>query len=159
MLDALNVLINVLYIVFWAYILTYIMKLEAMGCQCAKDWRREFIKYYIGFIMILIVSRTVDAWTPETVPPVFMTIQFVLTIFFVFVVYNYISDLKRNKCACSADVARDVLEIFNMIQMFLLAFVLIVMIHIMFTIAQASMKMNKSLSEVLKTPKKKYPPK
>lgn len=122
----------------------YVMKLESIGCQCSKGWRRDYIKYYIAFILIVIVTRTFDAWTPESVPPVFMTIQFMLTVVFVIVVYYYISDLKEKKCACSVSVERDVLEIFNMLQMFLLAISLVLIVHIMFTIAQASIKLDKA---------------
>lgn len=135
MLPVLQAFIYVVYIVLWGYILSYIVKLEKTGCPCSKDWRREFIKYYLVFMLLLIILRMFEMYSPTSMPPILMTLQFVLSVGFVMVVYHYIHDLKQKKCACSESMARDILEIVNYIQVFLVVVSLVMMIHVMFTIA------------------------
>jgi hypothetical protein len=119
----------------WGYILAYIVKLENIGCPCAKDWRREFIKYYVCFMLLLLILRMFDVYSPDSLPPILMTIQFVLSIVFVMIVYHYIHDLKQKKCSCSAHLARDVLEVVNYIQIFLVIIGIVLMAHVVFTIS------------------------
>ncbi len=131
-MHAIQLFFNILAILIWFYILNYIIKLEKTGCECAKDWRRDFIKYYIIFIIALLILRSLNI-IPDRFTPLLMTIQFVFSVAFITIVFHYINDLKVKKCACSQDTARDVLEIFNYIQIFLLAFIFVMMVYMMFT--------------------------
>ena len=135
MLPVMQIVINIIYVVLWGYILAYIVKLENIGCPCAKDWRREFIKYYVGLMLLLLILRMFDVYSPKSLPPILMTIQFVLSVVFVIIVYHYIHDLKKKKCSCSADLARDVLEVVNYIHMFLIIVGIVLMAHVVFTIS------------------------
>lgn len=149
MLPLLQATIYMVYILLWGYILMYIVKLEKMGCPCARGWRREFIKYYLVFMLLLIILRMFEVYSPALAPPILMTLQFLLSVGFVVVVYNYIHDLKREKCSCSEGMARDILEVVNYIQMFLVIVSLVMMVHVMFTIAYVFNR-NDSLRKVIK---------
>lgn len=149
MLPALQAIINLIYIVLWGYILAYIVKLENIGCPCAKDWRREFIKYYVGIMLLLLILRMFDVYSPDSIPPIIMTVQFVFSVAFVMIVYHYIHELKKKKCSCSAHLARDVLEVVNYIQMFLIIVGIVLMAHVVFTMAFIYKK-NKAFKEALK---------
>lgn len=149
-------ILNIFYIVAWGYILVYIVKLEKIGCPCAKDWRRDFIKYYIGIMLLLIILRMFDIYSPSLMPPILMTLQFILSIAFVMIVYHYIIELKKKKCDCSAHLARDILEIVNYIQIVLIAIMLFLMIHLIFTI-EYFYNNNKSFQTAIKKITKKTP--
>jgi hypothetical protein len=141
--------LTIFYIAIWGYILLYIAKLEKLGCKCSKNWQREFIKYYIIFMLLIFIIRLFDSSSPYNLPPILMTIQFVLTIVFVGIVYHYIMNLKQKNCKCSNDTARDILEIINYIQIFLIVLGLLIMIHVIFTIANTNHKLKyyKSVSQ------------
>lgn len=117
------VAIQCMYIVLWAYVYVYIVHLEKIGCECSKDWRRSYIKYYVMIMVPLLLLRVVGV-----VPKAIFALSFVFTIFFVIEVYRYIHHLKEVKCACSESPVRDVLEVVNIIQIGLLAFALAIFV-------------------------------
>lgn len=140
-MDLLHVIFNLLYIAVWTFILLYIIRLEEMGCECAQGWRRVFIKYYIMFIIAMVLLGMFGIFSTKELSPMLMTLQFALTIFFISVVYHYIHELKVKKCRCSENMARDILEFVNYIQIFLVIFSLLLIVHAMFAISQALSKM------------------
>ena len=138
MLSIVNAVISILYLFIWAYIFLYITKLEQVGCACSKDWKRSFIKYYIGIIMVLILLRMFSIWTSDKVPAALMTLEILASIGFVVIAYHYIHELKKKKCQCSVDSARDVFEIVNYVQIFMLLLALVIMIHAMVLFSKLS---------------------
>ncbi len=99
-----------------AFLLNYIFRLETMGCECAKDWRRDYIQYYLIFMVIyilvqfwLLMKDDMSSFVTFTVA--MNLIMFVLGILFVVFALQYVHKLKVAKCECSEDFARDVLQI------------------------------------------------
>jgi hypothetical protein len=133
---AAGIILNAVIIAFWLYILNYIHKLHQIGCTCAKDWRRNYIMYFIIFLIIVFLLQILGVINNKSFSPFIMTIYFILTVVFVMIVYHYIYDLKTKHCKCSEDTARTILEYFNYIQIALLSIVIILMVYCMFYIAQ-----------------------
>ncbi len=129
------IILNVIAILFWAYILNYLIKLEKLGCECSKDWRRTFITYFIVYLIILLLLSTFNIWNVKQLPPILMLVNYVIMILFFVTVYQYIHKLKKEKCECSENVARDVLEIVNYIQLALVILSLLMMIYAMFIVS------------------------
>lgn len=154
-MDALHVIFNLIYIAVWTFILLYIIRLEEIGCECAIGWRRVFIKYYIMVIIAMVLLSMFGIFSSKQLSPFFMTLQFALTVVFITVVYHYIHDLKVQKCKCSEDMARDILEFVNYIQMFLVIFSLLVMVHAMFTVAKYMSDMSPEQQKKLRSAFKK----
>lgn len=125
-MHAISIIFNAIAIVLWLFILYYITNLETIGCKCALDWRRTFIQYYIIYLLLMIIFMSPDA------PPILLTLHFIISISFIVIVYHYIHDLKVKKCKCSESAARDVLMFINYIQIFMVMFVLILLVHLMF---------------------------
>jgi hypothetical protein len=105
-------------IVLFTYILTYVMKLERTGCECAKDWRRDFIvAYSIIVIAFAAYDLAVIVFHKDPLSHVGLInmvrgpILLILGIIFVVATIQYVNRLKREKCACSEDTARLVLFI------------------------------------------------
>lgn len=139
-MSIIKIILNVLMIIIWMFIMSYIIKLEKIGCECSQDWRRDFIKYYIIFIIIVLFLSSVDIWNLKYIPPIVSTIQFGSMMLFIGIVYHYIHELKRKKCECSEDLARDILEIINYIQLFVLIFTVLVMIYFMMVLNKMNLK-------------------
>ncbi len=94
------------------------------------------IKYFISYLIIMFVLHVfeVDTWIKS---PLLSTLQFIAMVIFVIITHNYITYLKKMKCECSNSVVRDVLQVVNYVQMFLMSLILIIMIYITFALAAA----------------------
>lgn len=141
------ILINIIVIGIWLYIFNYIQNLHKFGCKCAEDWRRNAIMYFIAYYILIFLMQMFGILHADTILPIFMTLNFVLTIAFVMIVYHYINDLKMNHCNCSASQARDLLEIINYIQIALLSIILILMVHVIFMINYQSKRMKMKMKK------------
>jgi hypothetical protein len=129
-------------IAIWGYILHYLLKLEKIGCECSKDWKRKFIMYYIIVIFIFMAIQIISFVAYKAMHPIINTIIFLGNIFFAVIVFKYIHELRTEKCECSEDQARDLLELINYIQIALLIFILVKIIYGMFTIQHTDLKTN-----------------
>ena len=149
MIPILNAIISILYVFIWIYIYLYITKLEKIGCECSNDWKRSYIKYYILIILLFIILRLFSFWNFKTVPAILLTLEILASIIFVIIVYHYVHDLKKKKCECSVDLARDILEIINYVQLFMMIFAFIIMIHAMVLFSKLTDSTLKSKSKKL----------
>lgn len=106
-----------LYIAF----LVYLGKLEQTGCECALNWRRQFI---IAFIVVALV------WTLATVvmtPFNNVYLAVLLTVFrlaFIVIAIQYVHKLKKDKCECSENLTREILYYYAWIAVILTAIAL-----------------------------------
>lgn len=112
------ILIAIVVITLQAISFNYIHKLEQVGCECAKGWKRDFIFWYLVvsifyWIFMITVLAFGDSWgIMSTVPMFIFKILFNLgTIAFVIITLMYVSYLKKEKCKCSESSGRVVLQI------------------------------------------------
>lgn len=102
------------------YILTYnwIINLEKTGCECANDWRKDFIKIYIYIIVSFNIISTVYLITIGeniNIPYGIKLFLILFDIFFISNTYIYITKLKNEKCECSSDIVREITLIYIII--------------------------------------------
>lgn len=97
----------IITIILFAYILTFVYKLESTGCECAKDWRKGYIIaysiYFIAHALLQVLSpgsQILYALTPLT---------FAAGILFVVFTLQYVHRLKNEKCECSNKIGRVIL--------------------------------------------------
>lgn len=134
-------------IILWTYIFSYILKLEKIGCECALDWRRTFIKYYIVLVIVIAMCKIFGIF--EKIPIIFRLAVSVGTLAFIIITYKYVHDLKKKKCECSRELARDVLEIVNYIQLGILVLVGLYGLYMTFTLMSIDKKLRqRKLSEM-----------
>lgn len=113
----------ILFLVLYIFVYIWIIKLEQIGCECSKDWRREFIKVYAIIIIAMMILKMF-----VNVHAAIMIVYLVATLVFIISVFQYIHELKRIKCECSESKTRDILEIVNYIQIGVVALVAVVFI-------------------------------
>jgi membrane-associated PAP2 superfamily phosphatase len=111
-------LASLMTIVLFSYILTYLYKLETTGCKCAEDWRR---KYILVFSLLVILISVCDLIVIHLFPKgwealskfvsIINKVYLVAAVLFVIFTFQYVMKLKKIKCACSEDVAQDILLI------------------------------------------------
>ena len=118
------------------YILLYIIKLETIGCDCAMDWRRMYIMFFIAFHVLLMMSMIFLGTSYSS--PFLGIVSFVASVLFIVFSLQYVHRLKKEKCECSLSRARDVLEIVAIIDAVLLGIVIfasIMVVVVVFTVA------------------------
>lgn len=126
MYQVINVILGLIVFVIQVLIVKYLLNLEKIGCECAENWRKNFIIFYMIFSLIYSV---IIILVPQTLPPI---IQFILLSFGVaniIITIQYIYKLKKDKCECSESILREILyfiAIFNA-----LLFILLVVLSIM----------------------------
>jgi hypothetical protein len=89
-------------------IIHYLMRLEAIGCKCAMDWRRNYIMFYWIISVIYMLSAF---FIDRNTIPIIQTIVSVLGLLNVIFTLQYVHRLKKEKCECSESIYREVLNV------------------------------------------------
>jgi hypothetical protein len=79
--------------------LAWIRRLEAIGCECSNDKRRDVMKYFYFFALL---AHAVDAWSTFN-PRYHDMVQGPLlaaSIAYIGVALSYTVDVQRSECAC-----------------------------------------------------------
>ena len=139
-----GLLLSLAFIGIQIYILYYTFKLERIGCECSKDFRRVYAQVYIimsfaVYVALGILETLTDAQNFKVMAATKGTlnaIMFVAGIVYTFFVWQYISRLRRIKCVCSESLARDIWEIVNYIEIAVLVLsFIIVMIAMLYYVS------------------------
>jgi len=120
-----KLLIRLLSIVVAVIVLTYVFKLEETSCECSKDWRRDYIKYYsmatLGLIalVVLLGMLGLNLGKNVAVRVVLTLVSFawmVATLTNVYAMFTYTQQLVCHQtCQCSTQWQRTFLYYYSMI--------------------------------------------
>lgn len=99
----------IITIILFVYILSFLVKLESIGCDCAKDWRRNYIVMYSVYVICLSVLQMFQPTSTFAVAVAPVTVG--LGIMFIIFTLQYVHRLQNEKCACSDDIGRVILYI------------------------------------------------
>ncbi len=100
------------------YLLDYVKKLEH-GCECSKDWKRDYLKYYLYFTLIVALISSAILLKPNLADSplnIFLGGDSIIAIASIIIIYLYIRQLRSTACECSKGTQRNVLEIINIIK-------------------------------------------
>jgi hypothetical protein len=157
MLQIISLAFLVVFIVIQLLIINYLMKLEKIGCACAMDWRRNYIiAYFVVSILYAIIAPLLD---PKLLP-IIQTVYVVFGIINVVYVIQYVHRLKREKCACSESVYREVMYVVSIFNAIVYSFLLSLIVFLMFTLATFASKVDtkgRSLGSYIPTKKPTSP--
>lgn len=114
------------------YILKYLYYLEKNGCECALNWRRKFIMFFIGLSLVLAIFSLfkLNLLTSSIIFAVFAT----LSIANVVIILQFVHMLKEEKCKCSEDLAREILQFIAIINIAIYGIAFIVLLYSVFNI-------------------------
>lgn len=117
-----------IFLLFTTYL--YIDKLEKMGCACADHPFRKYIKGYtifaivfLGITMFVPKSQLVDILgsVGSAAFAIAEVVYLVFTVAFFIMAFMYVRYLMKEKCKCSEDMRRDVLYVWSILEIILLA--------------------------------------
>lgn len=136
-----------LYIVF----LVYLFKLEKVGCDCALNWRRN---YMIAFMIFALSTNLVSIIVPSLkLSIVFVIISAVLSLMFLIVTIQYVKKLKKDKCDCSKDLTREIMFYYSWIMLVLFWLSVAILLYVLYLL-NTRVPSGKSIKQKAKTMRK-----
>lgn len=93
-----NVAVPITGLALQGIILSWIFRLER-ECNCSKDWRRDYIKFY-SFAAVAFIAATL---TKCQLPPVLVMTLGLAALVNLYSILSYIPALKRNACTCATE--------------------------------------------------------
>lgn len=126
---------GIIFVVIQTLIVNYLVKLESMGCECAMDWRRNFIVF---FLVLSIVYTLSSFFIDKDSLPLLQSIMVITGIINVILALQYINRLKKEKCECSESLYRDVLYLVSIFNAILYSLLIVLLIYFFFSMASYS---------------------
>jgi hypothetical protein len=114
MLTFVTLALALFYVLFAAWLLVYLYRLESIGCACAKDQRRWMIIWWLILSSILNVLLTTVQGIPRYLS---LVVMIPLQGIFAVVIIQYVRKLKKDKCDCSAGLERDILFLVGVVDL------------------------------------------
>lgn len=93
-------------ILYYLLVLGYLITLEGKSCNCIRDWRHDFLKYYSMLMIIITLIFMIFSKSMMSNKLIMQILQVILMIAFlinVWCLYTYIGDLDATMCSCSIE--------------------------------------------------------
>lgn len=136
-------------IVLYFITFNWVIMLDKTKCECSKNWKRDFIKYFLLTMIIYLICSFIYITLSKVynlpffnVFEIISKIFYILEIFYIIVVFIYIKDLKK-RCKCSQSVERDITEIYSTIDVIL--FIITIFLFFCLLIYKSFMNISKGL--------------
>ena len=121
--------VYIINIILYFITFSWIVLLEKNKCECSKNWKRDFIKYYIMAMILFVVSygiyeimsanRIVNNY--DFIFDFLRNLMLISEIGFVAIVFVYIRDLIKNRCKCSESPNRDITLFYSTVDLIIFA--------------------------------------
>jgi len=90
-------------LVIASLLLYYVYQLEKLAnCPCSDDWRREYIKYYFGFIIVFVLVSLITGFRLARTG-VFNIIVTLLGLVQIYALFTYTQRLQK-ECNCATEL-------------------------------------------------------
>jgi hypothetical protein len=110
--------------------LHYVYNLEKNNCTCSVDWRRTFIKYFSGILILqILLSVFLSTHKNKFVKQLLKVLLFtssILGIVYLYSLVTYSMKLKNQNCECSKNIQREFMYWFSLVVFVLFALGVIV---------------------------------
>jgi len=110
---------QVVWIVLCAYFIFYFQHLESIRCKCATGWRNDVLRTVLIALIVLVVLRM---YMRGALGVVLTLVEAALLLTFVIVSRQFLSKTLSMQCECAQVPAFRVLDIVNIIMIYLMVF-------------------------------------
>lgn len=105
----------IITICFNVYVLRYLTTKHSTSCDCAKDFRRDLIRYYLMFALcvssfVVLSFFFMNHLTFKRIMNGASVVLIPSTLAYLFILYQYISILDKRDCTCVDHVDRIVVK-------------------------------------------------
>ena len=132
-MDTCEVLLYFVIILINLLILNYIFKLEKISCECSKDWKRDYIKYfsYISIVIILIMfcfavsgKKNLMKLMKNKFFIIFINLFSIASLVNIYSLFKYSQQMVLSLCECSKSWERTFIYYYSMIIMSVYIFII-----------------------------------
>lgn len=128
-------------------IIYYLNNLKTIGCECALNFKRDYIMYYsMVSILFNIVSFAVGVPTIliyyirypilYSIPAVLFAAAVVNMVF----IFQYVEEMKKINCECSESVYRDMMFVLAILQAISIGVIVLLLVQVGYIFSQFSSK-------------------
>ena len=109
-------LVNIL---FYGLALLWITRLESSGCECSRDWRRDYMKYF--FLAVILFQAVLLTGVSKDLIKLMGGPIGVASLVYLWVTITYVRGLRQSACGCAGGYQQTVLYWMAVVQAALLA--------------------------------------
>jgi hypothetical protein len=116
------VIMTIVAVLYQGVILNYVMNLEDKLCNCIRDWRHDFIKYFSAAMIVwatIILLLALTGFKNEMLKKLLKALSIALSLcnlINIWCLYTYVGDLNSTDCSCAVDkqkIANDFLYVWR----------------------------------------------
>jgi hypothetical protein len=103
------IVLTVVVVLYFLLVLGYIYALEDKMCNCIRDWRHDFIKYFSMAMIayaVLVLALTGTSMRHGMIMKALCCSVMVLSFVNILALFTYIGDLDSSKCMCAIEKQR-----------------------------------------------------
>jgi hypothetical protein len=109
-------LVNIL---FYGLAMLWITRLESSGCECSRDWRRDYMKYF--FLAVILFQAVLLTGVSKDLIKLMGGPIGVASLVYLWVTITYVRGLRQSACGCAGGYQQTVLYWMAVVQAALLA--------------------------------------
>ena len=132
-----NIITNTFFIsiIYNLCVLGYILNIESKDCNCFRDWRHNFMKYYsILLIIWSILNITFKLYNSKNeLVNVINTITMFAYIINMWCLYTYVGILDYTKCSCAIDKSKKMHYFLYLFRYVIVGLIFISLFSVIFT--------------------------
>ena len=105
---------GILFLVGWVFniaILLWLYKLKQIKCDCADNWKRTYMQYYIIYSMvftgIIVIGGVFDNYKKAL--SILLSISSIAGLLYIIFGLQYLTALRKNNCICAKDIRQNIL--------------------------------------------------
>ena len=106
-------------ILFYGLALLWITRLESSGCECSRDWRRDYMKYF--FLAVILFQAVLLTGVSKDLIKLMGGPIGVASLVYLWVTITYVRGLRQSACGCAGGYQQTVLYWMAVVQAALLA--------------------------------------
>lgn len=116
------VIMTLVTVLYQGVVLNYVLNLENKLCNCIRDWRHDFIKYFSATMIgwsFLVLLLALTGFKNEMLKKLLKVLSIALSLsnlINIWCLYTYVGDLNSTNCSCAVDkqkIANDFLYIWR----------------------------------------------
>lgn len=115
-------------VIIQGLILYYLYNLEGTECNCIRDWRHNYIKYFATFLIVYSAIMT------RALSSIGMIIIIIFQLINLYAFFTYVGDLNETKCACAVEkqpLLNSAMNVLRWIQLITIVIVIVVIIWLL----------------------------
>lgn len=142
-----NLITPAIGITLSSLIIYYLNNLKTIGCECALNFKRDYIMYYsivnIAFNVLSFavgVPNILNYYNRYPILYSILPVLFAAAVVNMVFIFQYVEEMKKINCECSESVYRDMMFVLAILQAISIGIILLLLVQVGYMFSQFSSK-------------------